>query len=121
MSPDAINAAFELGGALLIWANVRALYRAKEVRGVYAPVMAFYAAWGLWNVFYYPAIGQTLSFWAGLGVVAGNVAWCALAWRLRAAPESQAATVRRVSCCDPDTCGASRGTYDPPCRTCDWL
>lgn len=81
MTPDTINAAFELGGAVLIWANVRALYRAKEVRGVYAPVMAFYAAWGLWNVFYYPAIGQTLSFWAGLGVVAGNVAWCALAWR----------------------------------------
>jgi hypothetical protein len=83
VSPDAINAVFELGGAVLIWANVRALYRAKEVRGVYAPVMAFYAAWGLWNVFYYPAIGQTLSFWAGLGVVAGNVAWCALAWRYR--------------------------------------
>lgn len=67
MSPDLVNACFELGGAALIWANVRALY----------------AAWGLWNVFYYPAIGQTLSFWAGLGVVAGNLTWCALAWRYR--------------------------------------
>jgi hypothetical protein len=83
VTPDTINALFELGGAVFIWQNVRMLYRDKAVRGVYAPVMAFYAAWGVWNIFYYPAIGQTLSFWAGLGVVAGNVAWCSLAWRYR--------------------------------------
>ena len=84
MTPDTINAGFELGGALLIWLNVARLAKDKSVRGVYAPVFMFYAAWGLWNIVYYPAIGQTLSFWAGLGVVAGNAAWCALAftyWR----------------------------------------
>lgn len=83
MTPDTINAMFELGGALFIWLNVRALYLAKVVRGVYPPVMAFYAAWGVWNVFYYPAIGQHLSFWAGLGVVAGNLVWCSLALKYR--------------------------------------
>lgn len=83
MSPDAVNAFFELGGAVLIWMNVRALYRAKMVRGVYPPVMAFYAAWGVWNLFYYTAINQPLSWWAGLGVVAGNLVWCALAWTYR--------------------------------------
>lgn len=83
LNNDAINAFFELGGAVLIWLNVRRLHRDKMVRGVFWPVNVFYTAWGVWNVYYYPALGQTLSFWAGLGVVLGNAAWCALAWRYR--------------------------------------
>jgi len=83
LNNDAVNAFFELGGALLIWLNVRRLYRDRCVRGVFWPVNVFYTAWGVWNVFYYPALGQTLSFWAGLGVVLGNAAWCCLAWRFR--------------------------------------
>lgn len=79
MKPDTVNACFELGGALLIWLNVRRLYRDKSVRGVFAPVFVFYTLWGFWNCVYYPAIGQALSFWAGLGTTLGNLAWVALA------------------------------------------
>jgi hypothetical protein len=82
-SNDLVNAAFECGGALLIWLNVQRLYRDKMLRGVFWPVNLFYTLWGCWNVYYYPALGQTLSFWAGLGVVIGNAAWCVLAWRYR--------------------------------------
>lgn len=100
MTPDLINASFELGGALLIWANVRRLYQHKAVRGVFAPVFVFYTLWGFWNCIFYPAIGQWLSFYAGAGTTLGNLTWCALAWRYRerppAPPASQADTVREV-------------------------
>jgi len=83
LSPDSINACFELGGALLIWLNVRRLYRDKSVRGVFAPVFVFYTLWGFWNCVFYPAVGQMLSFYAGAGTTLGNLAWCALAWKHR--------------------------------------
>lgn len=85
MTPDLFNALFELGGALFIWLNVRKLYADKMTRGVYWPVNVFYTLWGVWNIFYYPAICQMLSFWAGIGVVLGNTAWCLLAYRYRKA------------------------------------
>lgn len=84
MLSDLGNAAFELGGATLIWLNVRQLLRDRQTRGVFWPVNVFYTAWGVWNMFYYPSLDQWLSFWAGLGVVAGNAVWCVLAWRFRA-------------------------------------
>lgn len=83
MLGDVGNAAFELGGALLIWLNVRQLLRDRQIRGVFWPVNLFYTLWGMWNLYYYPSLGQWLSFYAGLGVVLGNAAWCALAWRFR--------------------------------------
>jgi hypothetical protein len=83
MTYDLMNAAFELGGAVLLWLDVARLHRDKMLRGVYWPVRAFFWLWGVWNVFYYPAIGQSLSFWAGLGVVLANTAWVVLAWRYR--------------------------------------
>lgn len=80
---DIINAVFELGGALLLWLDVRQLSRDRMLRGVYWPVRVFFAVWGIWNVVYYPAIGQSFSFYAGLAVVAANLAWVRLAWRYR--------------------------------------
>lgn len=84
MLGDLCNAVFELGGAMLIWLNVRQLWRDQQIRGVFWHVNVFYTLWGVWNMFYYPSLGQWLSFWAGLGVVLGNAAWCVLAWRYRA-------------------------------------
>lgn len=83
MTPDLLNASFEAIGALFLAADCRALYRDKQLRGVYWPGRVFWASWGLWNVFYYPAIGQTLSFAAGLAVLVVNTVWCALAWKYR--------------------------------------
>jgi hypothetical protein len=86
MTPDHINAAFELLGALFTWRNALQLYRDREVKGVYWPITAFFAAWGVWNLFYYPAIGQWLSFYAGIVLVLGNIVWVALAVALRREP-----------------------------------
>lgn len=80
MTPDLFNALFEAIGALFLLADCRALHRDKQLRGVYWPGRVFFATWGLWNVLYYPAIGQTLSFVAGVAVLVANAIWCSLAW-----------------------------------------
>jgi hypothetical protein len=83
VSPDLFNGIFEAGGAVLLWLDVQRLHRDKMLRGVYWPVRVFFASWGFWNIYYYHAIQQPFSFWAGLGVVAANTVWCLLAWKYR--------------------------------------
>lgn len=75
MTPDLINSLFELFGAAFVWRNFAQLRRDREIKGVYWPVTAFFAAWGVWNLYYYPALGQWKSFGAGVILCAGNVAW----------------------------------------------
>lgn len=82
MWPDLINGGFELIGAYFTWRNFVQLRRDRHLAGVYWPTTAFFAAWGLWNLIYYPALGQWASFAGGVLLVAGNVAWVALAIRL---------------------------------------
>lgn len=85
MTPDLINGLFECFGGALIWLNVRALARDREVKGVDWRVMFFFTAWGLWNMFYYPHLGQWASFVGGLVIAAGNVAWVVLVISIRRA------------------------------------
>ena len=80
--PDLINGGFELLGAVFTWRNYLQLRRDRRVAGVYWPTTAFFAAWGLWNLVYYPALAQWASFIGGIALVAGNVAWVVLALRL---------------------------------------
>ena len=72
---DTINGAFEFGGAFAIWFSVRNLYRAKLVRGVSWPHVAFFSTWGYWNLAYYPSLDQWLSFAGGLALVTMNTIW----------------------------------------------
>lgn len=81
--PDLINGSFELIGAYFTWRNWLQLRRDRHLAGVYWPTTAFFAAWGLWNLIYYPALGQWASFAGGVLLVAGNVAWVALAIQLK--------------------------------------
>ncbi len=83
MTPDLLNATFELVGACFLAVDCKRLHRDKCLRGLWWPGRVFWASWGVWNVFYYPSIGQTLSFYAGLLVLAANAVWCALAWKYR--------------------------------------
>jgi hypothetical protein len=83
MTPDIGNAIFEGFGAFFIWKSVFALWKDREIKGVYWPAWIFYSAWGVWNLWYYPAIGQIFSFLAGIAVVTGNIAWVTLAVRFR--------------------------------------
>ena len=80
MSPDTGNALFELIGAWFTWKNAAQLRRDRRILGVYWPATAFFTAWGLWNLYYYPALGQWLSVTAGAILVSGNLAWLWLAY-----------------------------------------
>lgn len=76
-TPDLINGSFELLGSVLIWTNVAALHRDKQFKGVCIAPTAFFFAWGLWNLFYYPHLAQWLSFAGGCSIVVANGVWVA--------------------------------------------
>lgn len=75
MSPDLINGLFEFAGSAMLWRNVLQLHRDKEVKGVHWNATAFFAAWGYWNLFYYPHLDQWWSFAGGLSIVFANTVW----------------------------------------------
>lgn len=79
--PDTINGAFECSGALAALANVRRLLRDRIVKGVVWQTQVFWVSWGLWNLFYYPHLGQWASFMGGALVVCANLLWVILALR----------------------------------------
>lgn len=90
LTPDFGNGLFEAFGAVMAWRNAYQLWKDCEIRGVYWPIYYFYTAWGLWNLYYYPSLGQWLSAIAGAVLVLGNLAWVCLAMRLRfAAPQPE--------------------------------
>jgi hypothetical protein len=82
--PDLINGMFEMASGLFLWNNVRLLVRDRAIRGVSIVTTAVFSAWGFWNLFYYPHLGQWASFAGGINVVAANTAWVILAMRYRA-------------------------------------
>ncbi len=73
--PDMVNGLFEFCGGLLVWWNVSALYRDKQVAGVRIIPTAFFSAWGLWNLYFYPYLGQWWSFSGGINIVVATVTW----------------------------------------------
>jgi len=74
---DFINGAFELLGAVAIFGHVRRVLKDKAVAGVSILSVCFFASWGLWNLYYYPSLGQWASFWGGVFIVIGNACWIA--------------------------------------------
>lgn len=79
MWADVVNGAFELGGALANVANVLALYRAKRVQGVNIWASAFFTSWGVWNLYFYPSLGQWWSAAGALAIVLVNGLWVGMA------------------------------------------
>lgn len=69
---DLINGLFEVLAGLMVLNHCRVLYADKVVRGVSVATTVFFTAWGIWNLFYYPALGQPWSFAGGLVMVAAN-------------------------------------------------
>ena len=78
MTPDMINALFEFGAAIVLLLNSRAIIRDKGYAGVSVFPVAFFAAWGTWNLYFYPFLGQTWSFVAGVLVLLANLTWIGL-------------------------------------------
>jgi hypothetical protein len=76
---DLINGCFEALAGVMLWRNVLALYRAKEVRGVSVLTFSLFALWGFWNLYYYSSLQQWWSWLAGILVVLANTSWVLLA------------------------------------------
>ncbi len=72
MTPDSINGLFELFGGIFISISIYKLYKEKIVRGVSWIHVGFFSAWGIWNLYYYPTLGQWMSFYGGIGVTSTN-------------------------------------------------
>ena len=49
---DAINGAFEVLGAVAIFAHVARLWKDKAVAGVSIPATVLFATWGIWNLYF---------------------------------------------------------------------
>lgn len=75
MSPDHINALFELFGGFVIWKSIILLYRQKQVRGISIWTISFFVSWGFWNLFYYPHLNQWWSFLGGCNIGLANSIW----------------------------------------------
>lgn len=75
MTPDIINASFEFIAAFMLARNCWFTYKAKGTKGISIASSVFFALWGYWNIFYYPHLGQMISFYAGIMVTAINSVW----------------------------------------------
>lgn len=73
--PDLTNALFETGGSIVLWLNVRQIRRDKIPKGVHVAPFVFFTVWGFWNLYYYPHLGQWLSFFGGINVPIANATW----------------------------------------------
>lgn len=72
MMNDLVNGLFELLAALFVLNHCRVLMRDRAVAGVSVVSVAFFTTLGLWNLLYYPSLGQSFSFICGLFVAAAN-------------------------------------------------
>ena len=76
--PDIINGSFELLSGLFVLLNCHRVIKDKNVKGVSVLAVLFFTLWGFWNLFYYPHLGQWISFAGGLIIVSANCLWVGL-------------------------------------------
>ena len=75
---DAVNGGFETLAGVMVLNHCRVLLAQRSVRGVSVTSCVFFTLWGLWNLIYYPSLGQSMSWVGGMFVVAANVVYVGL-------------------------------------------
>ena len=81
--PDIINGSIEAVASLFLWLNVAKIYKDKAYSGVSLASVVFFTAWGYWNLYFYPSLGQWSSFAGGIAVVIANTVWVSLMFKYR--------------------------------------
>lgn len=76
--PDMVNAGFEAGAGVAVLLHCARLHEDKQVRGMSITAVVFFTLWGLWNIFYYPFLGQFWSFVGGIFVTVANLFYVAM-------------------------------------------
>jgi len=84
MSPDLINGLFEAFAGLFVLNHCRVLLRDRAVAGVSIASVAFFTLWGVWNLWFYPNLGQLWSLVGGVFVVVANALYVGLLIRFAA-------------------------------------
>lgn len=83
MIQDLINGSFEVAAGLAVLHHCAVLRHDRQVRGLSIPAVFFFTAWGFWNIYYYPFLGQPLSFAGGIFVTVANCTYLALLLQYR--------------------------------------
>lgn len=78
MNIDLINGMFEVLAGFMILNHCRILYKDKQVKGVSILSTVFFSLWGFWNLYYYPALDQWISFVCGILIVCANLLWVSM-------------------------------------------
>jgi hypothetical protein len=83
--PDLVNGSLEVACSVMLWFDVRALVRDRSVQGVSLLARFFFWGWSIWNLWWYPHLGQTLSFAGAVAVMLPQTIWVFLLikWRQR--------------------------------------
>lgn len=76
-TPDIINGCLECAAAGMTSLNVRRVWKDRMVRGVDWRVTAFHISWGLYNLYFYPSLGQWCSLAGGIVLTLTNAAYVA--------------------------------------------
>ncbi len=80
---DFINGSFEFAGSFFLFINCLRTMKDKKVKGVSIISTSFFASWGIWNLYYYPSLGQWWSFFGGVSIVVMNIFWVCLMIKYR--------------------------------------
>src|SRR4051812_6434056 len=76
---DTVNGSFELIAGFFLYLSCKQLHKDKAVKGWSLSTQMFFTSWAYWNCFYYPHLGQWMSFIGGFAVMATNTAWTSMA------------------------------------------
>lgn len=75
---DNINGLFELLGGVFVMLHCLRLYKDKKVKGISLVAIAYFALWGIWNIYYYPFLEQWASLIGSLFIVTMNTLWISM-------------------------------------------
>lgn len=78
MSPDLINGGFELLSSAMMVPSIIRAWRARKITGVHWTMPVFFVLWGVWNIFYYPHLGQWFSLLGAIMLLITNSLWLML-------------------------------------------
>ena len=85
VDPDITQALWEGGSAILCLKNVAAIRKSRAIAGVHWLPTAYFAGWGVYNLWFYTALHLPYAYWAGLAITIVNAVWLGhvglYAWR----------------------------------------
>ncbi len=80
LDPDVTQACWEGGSAILQLLNVRAIRKSRSIAGIHWLPTAFFAGWGIYNLWFYAALNLPYAWWAGMAITLVNLIWLGHLW-----------------------------------------